>query len=487
MTEQSKPEVKEEDGALQKTRNQDFLDYMDRTMSGIESHFDSKSFCSAKWLQSTTNLQTGQTHSCHHPVQHKIPIEEVLSNPTAIHNTKHKKEQRKLMLEGKRPSECHYCWNIEDLPGKHFSDRTYKTTDYIWSVNNLNDIVDAGHSGDIIPTYLEVSFENTCNFKCMYCTPDVSSKWMEEVERFGPYPTGQGDLSYIAKVGKTPIPVRENNPYIDAFWKWWPDLYPKLKVFRVTGGEPLLSKNMWRLFDYIIENPRDDLSFAINTNMQPPDELLDRLIEKINLLDGKLKNLTIFTSCEAHGEQANYIRHGMNYEKWLANCRKLLSNTKVDLNIMVTFNGLSVFSFKDFLKDVWTLRTEFNEDDAHNRIPIMISYLRWPDQQGIKLIPKIFKDKHFAEIKEYVMNNMRQTSSNKAGRFYLEELDQINRLIEYSENTFTEETTIELRKHFYRFFNEYDRRKGLDIIKTFPELHEYWDFCKSLSRRRIGE
>ena len=373
-----------DDGPKQKTRNQEFLDYMTKTMAEVEQHFN-KNFCSAKWLQSTTNLQTGQTHSCHHPVTRKIPIEEVLRNPTAIHNTEHKKNQRSLMLQGKRPPECEYCWKIEDLPGNHFSDRTYKTTDYIWSVPHLKDIVEAGSHGDIVPSYMEVSFENTCNFKCMYCTPDVSSKWMEEVERHGPYPTGHGDLDYIKRVGKMPIPVREDNPYIDAFWKWWPDLYPQLKVFRITGGEPLLSKNLWRVLDYIIENPREDFELAINTNLNPPDNLLDKLIEKINLLEGKIKAIKIFTSAEATGKQCDYIRSGMNYDQWLSNCRKVLALTKVDVNVMITFNSLSLFSFKDFLNDVWTLRTEFNEDDAANRIPIMIAYLRWPEHQNIKI------------------------------------------------------------------------------------------------------
>lgn len=482
MTQSNNPSgVKEEEGALQKSRNQEFIDYMERTMSTIEGHFGSKSFCSAKWLQSTTNLQTGQTHSCHHPVTHKIPVEEVLSNPTAIHNTNHKKKLRKLMLEGHRPSECHYCWNIEDLPGKHFSDRTYKTTDYIWSVDHITDIVDAGSDGDIIPTYLEVSFENTCNFKCMYCTPDVSSKWMEEVDRFGPYPTGHGDLAYIESVGKLPIPIREVNPYVDAFWKWWPELYPKLKVFRVTGGEPLLSKNMWKIFDWIIENPRPDLSFAINTNMQPPDELLDKLIEKINQVDGKLKNLTIFTSCEAQGPHADYIRYGMDYNKWFENCRKLLANTNVDLNIMVTFNGLSLFSFKDFLNDIWKLRVEFNEHDSHNRIPMMISYLRWPEHQGIKIMPKVFKEKYFKEIKEYVDSRTRVNSPHRSGRFYLEEVDQVNRLIEYGDNTYPMEKTVELRMDFYKFFKEYDKRKGTNIVDIFPMMSDYWKHCEELA------
>ena len=36
----------------------------------------------------------------------------------------------------------------------------------------------------------------------------------------------------------------EHNPYVEAFWRWWPDLYRDLHTFRITGGEPLLSKNI---------------------------------------------------------------------------------------------------------------------------------------------------------------------------------------------------------------------------------------------------
>ena len=59
----------------------------------------SPTLCLAKWQQVTIHLQNGHTHSCHHPQTHKIPLEEIKENPSALHNTKYKKEQRKLMLE----------------------------------------------------------------------------------------------------------------------------------------------------------------------------------------------------------------------------------------------------------------------------------------------------------------------------------------------------------------------------------------------------
>ena len=85
-------------------------------------------FCLAKWTQVTMHLQTGLNHSCHHPTAHKIPIAEIQRNPSALHNTKFKKYKRKEMLDGKRPAECDYCWNIEDN-SDNYSDRIYKSSE----------------------------------------------------------------------------------------------------------------------------------------------------------------------------------------------------------------------------------------------------------------------------------------------------------------------------------------------------------------------
>ena len=129
----------------------------------------SKSFCLAKWQQVTLHLHNGHTHSCHHPQTHKVPLEELKDNPSALHNTNYKKQQRKKMLEGYRPAECQYCWNVEDLDGEHFSDRTIKSSNADWAAPYFDDVIDAGWEGNIIPRAVEVSFGNACNFKCTYC------------------------------------------------------------------------------------------------------------------------------------------------------------------------------------------------------------------------------------------------------------------------------------------------------------------------------
>src|SRR6266700_3932369 len=97
-------------------------------LSRTKSELDeiSPSFCLAKWLQVTLHLQTGQTHSCHHPASHRIQEKELIGRPDALHNSNPKKLARKEMLEGKRPSECDYCWKIEDISPTLTSDRFLK-------------------------------------------------------------------------------------------------------------------------------------------------------------------------------------------------------------------------------------------------------------------------------------------------------------------------------------------------------------------------
>ena len=65
--------------------NDDYKKYKEEILDS-----KSKSFCGAKWYNATTWLGSGTTTSCHHPPAHKIPLEEVEADYTAIHNTKHK-------------------------------------------------------------------------------------------------------------------------------------------------------------------------------------------------------------------------------------------------------------------------------------------------------------------------------------------------------------------------------------------------------------
>lgn len=451
----------------------------------------SPSYCVAKWKQVTMHLHNGHTHSCHHPSTHLIPLEEIKNNSKALHNTSYKKVQRKLMLEGERPTECEYCWKAEDS-GNKFSDRIYKSSDTTWAYEHLQEIATLPWHQDVDPSYVEVSFSSVCNFKCSYCSPNISSQWMEEIERHGAYPTSSkfNNLEWLTQTQQIPIPNNQSNPYVDAFWDWWPEMYLQLKHFRITGGEPLLSKNTFKVLDYIIENPNPNLIVSINTNLNPPVELLDKFIEKVNIIQAgnMVKRFHIFTSAEAQGKQAEYIRFGLDYNLFLQNLEKIICEIpKVACTVMCTYNILSIPTFKNFLVDILHLRRKYNYLALENqRAPVMldIPYLRYPNHQAAYLAPKTFL--FFIEEQIKFMNNNKETGhidwSTAYMGFHEHEIDKLKRILDimhFEINNPNKNVNL-YRKDFVYFVDEHDKRRGTNFLETFPELKEMYTEWKNM-------
>jgi organic radical activating enzyme len=436
----------------------------------------SPSFCAAKWGQLTLYLQNGFNHSCHHPSPHKIPLNEVKVNHKALHNTQFKKKQMNMMLNGERPKECDYCWNVEDLSKEHISDRVYKSCQK-WAQTIIPEILEK-KTDDIEPSYLEISFSNTCNLKCSYCTPDISSQWYQEIEKHGGYPTSEkfNNLEYLKSIDKLPYKNSEENPYVEAFWKWWPELSPKLNTLRLTGGEPLLSKDVWLVIDKLIETPNPELTFAINTNLCVPDHLIDKLITKINQLEGNVKEIQIFTSNEAINKQAEYSRFGMDYRVWKNNLEKVISKTnRVIIANMTTVNIFSIENYDEFIEYLIKLRIKY--PSTFLKIQFMTNYLRYPEFLSLPILDQNTKDKF--EEKIYKLIDKMSTKYDKYTNFA--EIDQLKRLVDYMNETITEQSKlIVLKKDFFSYINEYDKRRELDFLSTFPSLNQFYKLCQEI-------
>ena len=441
-------------------------------------------FCLAKWTQETMHLGIGLTHSCHHPVQHKIPLSELQRNPTALHNTKYKKEQRKKMLDGERPSECNYCWNIEDSSNS-YSDRVFKSAES-WSFDQMDIIKKLDWRDDYNPRYVEVSFSNTCNFKCSYCGPQYSSKWVEEIEKYGPYDTSTqyNNLEHLKERDELPYKHSEDNPYVEAFWKWWPDLYKDLHTFRITGGEPLLSKDTFKVLEYIQEHWEDNpnLSLAINTNLGVPNNLIKKLVEiaKDLIHNNKIREFIIFTSVEATGEQAEYSRYGLNYKEFMDNIDYICTELpKVTVNVMAAFNVFSVFSYDKLVDDIYKLKKKHHNEDRYWKTAVQLdtSYIRWP----MHLSVKILEPEHKELIKQAARKAFNYGTSIHSYVRYgysMVEIQKLKRTYDYAINDNVEFDVEKNRKDFADFITEYDKRRDVDFVKTFPELKKLYDKYK---------
>ena len=441
--------------------------------------------CLAKWTQVTLQLQTGHNHSCHHPRTHKISENEIKRNPSALHNTQYKKLRRREMLTGKRPVECDYCWGVEDTSDR-FSDRVFKSAEF-WSAPHFDEIVNSDWRDDINPRYVEVAFSNACNFKCSYCAPAFSTTWMEEIKKHGAYPTTDkfNSLEYNKYEDKMPIPVRDVNPYKDAFWKWWPELYRDLHTFRITGGEPLLAPDTFKVLDYIIDepNPNKNLNLAINSNLGIPDNLVDKMIEKLKRIEDedRVKEMVIFTSADTWGEQAEYIRNGLEFNRFWDNVNKVLDSLdRVVLTFMSTYNALSVPNYQKLIHGIYDLKEKYASEDRYWNSATFLdsSYLRYPTHQTVQVLPTIWDKEILRQAQLLDFLAVPEFHSTNIGYSDIE-IQKVKRIYDWKVAQWDgkEKQVKEQRYNFGKYFKEHDKRRGTDFCRVFPELEEFYKQC----------
>lgn len=413
------------------------------------------SFCSAKWLMVTMHFGMAENHSCYHPPIHKWDLELIRDNPSFLHNTVHKIEQRKMMLEGIRPTECNYCFNIEDIDSNVISDRKRFSSE-LWALERNQEILTAPYDQHVSPAYMEISFANTCNFACSYCSPGQSSTWEHEIRKYGSFPVE--DITVHKDKMHSMIP-EDNNPYIQAFWKWLPSVYHDLRYLRITGGEPLATKNFMKLLDYISINENKNLTLVINSNLCVPEKNLQLFFTKArNLLDAQtIKGIEVYTSMDTWGDHAEYIRDGLDINRWEQTVQQVSNNFNVPIRIMVTFGLMSVFKFKEFIEKVIEFR--------RSGIDIMFNCARLTDPKhfDLRILPDS-ADIYFKNINDFIQNNKDIMSV---------ELETWNMVYQFwvTRNISINEDEKNWRiEQFRLFINEYDKRRKKSFYITFTEL-----------------
>jgi hypothetical protein len=433
----------------------------------------SPSFCLAKWYNVSLHIPTGRTHSCYHPPTHQIPLKEIAIDVSALHNTRYKKNQRKLMLKGERPIECGFCWQIEDS-GTQLSDRAYRSKD-VYEPGLIEEALTIENPN---PRYVEVNFNQACNFKCSYCSPHLSTEWNKEIDRYGAYQLADGkthnDTQWM--ISKNMIPNNSvDNPYLLAFWEWLPQIYPTLHTFRMTGGEPLMDKNTFRMFDYVKEHPSEKLHLSITSNCCPPKGQWDKFMSSLKEITDRdaINHFMLFCSLDSWGKQAEYIRNGLDFCTLYTNVTDYLKNSsKHSLTFIITFNALSYTGFVKYIENIHKLRNEYNTD--RQLIWFDIPMLNDPMWMNPKLMPNMITE--LERALEFMQAN-EECEHNRFKGFKDFEISKVQRLIDWIQKDDQFDRTTAM-KNFYLFFRQHDERRGTDFLNTFPELEQFWIDCE---------
>ena len=431
--------------------------------------------CLAKWQQTSLHLTTGHTNSCYHPPLHRIDANELENNPSALHNTAHKKTQRARMLSGEKPEECSYCWRVEATG--NLSDRHYRSGEP-WAAEKFSEIlVQDPLTWNPNPSYVEVNFNSACNLSCSYCSPQFSTSWMKEINEHGAYPTSNNHNSPSYFGGdRKPIPNREDNPYVDAFWRWWPELYPNLKHFRMTGGEPLMDRNTYRVFDYVLENPKKDLHLNVTSNFSQDEYVFDKYLTYVKHMCGNhvLEHFMQFVSIDGYGERAEYARHGLDFKLMQRNVERFLEEvpSRNSVTFIITMNALNVTSLQELMEWILELRAKYSK--TYQRIWFDTPILREPAWQCIDILPQSYA--WFLQNIVHWMKPQAETVTTRFNGFKDYEIAKLQRVIDWMHEHHREDTVA--MADFYRFFNEHDARRKTNFLETFPEMIEWYNECK---------
>lgn len=395
----------------------------------------SPTFCLAKFHEATIWVYSGKIASCHY-----TPFLQVGNTVETFYNPTEKRQHQKEMLEGKQPSACDSCWRYENLGlvsdrtrkslsfHSHLSADDYKNPEYVFK-----------------PKALELAFQNTCNLACSYCSPQFSTSWMNDIKLNGVYNDIYTDDRKHYQKDIVEIKKMIDPPDMDLFWKWFDTVINDLESIRVTGGEPLMHEEVFKLFEMMTKiNP--NIECVIHSNLCHKPLVMDRFLEKIK----GLKNLRMNISNESAGEVAEFIREGMVYDEWLHNVERLGNSTVKEFTISTTVSAIALQSLDQMYLDIISLRKRTKVKPY-----ISINMVDKPEFQGFACLTRSERDFYIDKFSKFF-----ETIKHE---LYDIEKEHVTRLLTFLDSGFIRENQPDLRKDSDSFFEQYTKRRNKQV------------------------
>jgi MoaA/NifB/PqqE/SkfB family radical SAM enzyme len=372
-------------------------------------------FCPVPWTGMMYNFD-GKVKNCIRSAGPLGNIKDQSIDQILIDNNVPRQQQ---IIDQQPVPTCHTCYDLER--GKkgfdHISDRVF----YIRELKNTP--VNTYQVGNFDLQTVDVRWTNLCNFACVYCGPEFSSKWSDELKIRHDVPTGQ---------------------QLADFKNYIYDHAGQLQHVYLAGGEPLLMKENLILLEKL--NP--DVNIRINTNLSKVDtRVFDAVCE--------FSNVHWTVSVETLAQEFEYIRYGGSWTDFLDNLAiiKQLGH-KISFNMLhFLLNYNSIFDCVDFLK----------QQGFHNN-SFVIGALLTPEYLNIRHLPQ--------NVLNSVKNKLQDRINQKPG--YLLE-DSYRNMLHYIDIPFEKNIKRSIEK-----LSELDQRRGIDSKATFKDLYKDINYGKTI-------
>jgi hypothetical protein len=404
--------------------------------------------CLLKWAWSSVYLNQGTSSSCHRTDQQPIPPD----NFASFHNLPNKIEARQMMLRGEWPQGgCQYCEKIEAAGG--MSDRQYQLHARHDHDRTPHELFEDPTTVEVVPTILEVYFNNVCNMACLYCGSHFSTKWEEENRRFGAFKQGRVEFGF-----NTPSNPNYEKMLAD-FWTYLTekDRYKHIRYYQILGGEPFFQKEFDTSIDFWESHPNPELTFNIITNLKVPPKKFRDYIDRFGRMveSGAMKRLQITGSIDAWGPQEEYVRWGLDLAEWTENWEYLLDKDWVVMCVNSAMSALTIKTAPELVEKI----NEWN-DRRNPWNPISYSFMSVMTPP--ELVPDIFGPGVFEQDFERLLAAMRERNpSEVSAKQHMRGIMQ-----QITTTPQNNERIADLKV----YLTEIDRRRGTDWTQLFPWL-----------------
>jgi sulfatase maturation enzyme AslB (radical SAM superfamily) len=265
---------------------------------------------------------------------------------------------------------------------------------------------------------VDVRWSNLCNFSCVYCGPEYSSKWENELN---------------IKID------RPMDNKIQQFKNYIFENVEKLEHVYLAGGEPLLMKENLEFLQLLMaKNP--EVNIRVNTNLSKVDTQIFDLI-------CQFKNVHWTISVETIEDEYEYIRYGSKWNDFLKNLQIVKkTEQKISFNMLYfLLNYNSLFSCINLLK-------QFGFHDNS----FIIGALTEPAFLDIRHLPTNVLQSSKEQI---------QLKLNEKSGFLLD--NGLQNILKYIDMPFKKDLS-----NSYKKLEELDKRRNLDSKKIFKDLYK---------------
>ena len=326
------------------------------------------------------------------------------------------------MQAGQKFARCNPCYDLETDKNNFniISDRVF----YLKELRDVDNTLYDTNNFDLHT--VDIRWSNLCNFACVYCGPEFSSKWASENEVLILTPRDQ---------------------QVEKFKQYIFERATQLKHVYLAGGEPLLMKENLEFLE-LLKRVNPNVNLRINTNLSKVDT-------RIFGLACEFKNVHWIVSAETIESEYEYIRYGGVWQDFVNNLNIIKQlDHKISFNMLhFLLNHFSIFECVDYLSG----------QGFHNN-SFIIGALIGPPYLNIRHLP------------ESVLNSVKKILSDRIAKHpgYLLENGYQN-MLKHLDQPFEKDLTGSFEK-----IADMDQQRKLDSRAIFKDLYKEENHGKTI-------